>query len=156
GSRQLSHPRHHRSRHTVDPGRRPLVGGGVRCSQPHRRPAAAGLRPEGSPMTSTAAVEIQEARPLPRARPRVGDAQFWLVVLSLGWLSSLALLFLLRSVITVDPGAIDAVNRLARPLSPGHILGSDQLGRDLLARVVYGMPYSLAFGLVPTVLATVI
>ena len=108
-------------------------------------------------MTSTVAAEMDDA---PRRRRRLPgpktDAQLWLALLAAGWLTLLALLFLLRHVVTVDPDTIDAVNRLAWPLSPGHLLGTDQLGRDLLARIVYGLPYSLAFGLVPTVIATLI
>jgi peptide/nickel transport system permease protein len=47
-----------------------------------------------------------------------------------------------------DPDATDLAARLAPPLSAGHPLGTDHLGRDILARVVWGARVSLAVGLV--------
>src|SRR4029450_9036377 len=37
-----------------------------------------------------------------------------------------------------DPDSIDTANRLRRPLTPGHPLGTDEFGRDLLARLIWG------------------
>jgi peptide/nickel transport system permease protein len=37
----------------------------------------------------------------------------------------------------------DLLNTLQPPLSPGHLLGTDDFGRDLLSRVMYGMGNSL-------------
>ena len=37
-----------------------------------------------------------------------------------------------------DPNAQDLGDRLLPPLSTGHLLGTDQLGRDLLSRVLHG------------------
>lgn len=42
----------------------------------------------------------------------------------------------------------DILNRFQPPLSPGHLLGTDQYGRDELVRVLYGAKYSLAVGIV--------
>jgi peptide/nickel transport system permease protein len=45
-----------------------------------------------------------------------------------------------------DPNAIDNVNWQGNPIAPGvagHILGSDENGRDLLSRLVYGAQISL-------------
>jgi len=42
-----------------------------------------------------------------------------------------------------DPYAIDLNHLLARPGSPGHLLGTDSLGRDLLSRIMYGARTSL-------------
>lgn len=42
----------------------------------------------------------------------------------------------------------DIMNRFLPPLSPGHLLGTDQYGRDELIRVLYGAKYSLAVGIV--------
>ena len=45
-----------------------------------------------------------------------------------------------------DPDMVDTPNRLRPPLSPGHTLGTDEFGRDLLARLVWGARVSLAAG----------
>ncbi|HEY2552577.1 MAG TPA: ABC transporter permease [Streptosporangiaceae bacterium] len=51
-------------------------------------------------------------------------------------------------LVSVSPTAIDALHPLAPPLSPGHLLGTDQFGRDLLARILYGgrIDLAIAFG----------
>jgi peptide/nickel transport system permease protein len=36
-----------------------------------------------------------------------------------------------------DPEELDIANRYALPLTAGHILGSDDLGRDVLTRLMY-------------------
>jgi peptide/nickel transport system permease protein len=47
-----------------------------------------------------------------------------------------------------SPTAIDALHPLVPPLSPGHLLGTDQFGRDVLARILYGgrIDLAIAFG----------
>jgi peptide/nickel transport system permease protein len=45
-----------------------------------------------------------------------------------------------------DPDAVDTPHRLRPPLSPGHLLGTDEFGRDLLARLVWGARVSLLAG----------
>ena len=52
-----------------------------------------------------------------------------------------------------DPDAIDTARRLARPLTSGHPLGTDEFGRDLLSRLLYGARISLVVGLAATGLA---
>jgi peptide/nickel transport system permease protein len=108
-------------------------------------------------MTATAAADIDGSPPRPwRSPPPARDGRFWLAFLSAGWLGLLVVLFFFRDFIAVDPSAVDAFKRLAWPLRSGHWLGTDALGRDVFARIVYGTPYSLAFGLVPTAIATLI
>jgi peptide/nickel transport system permease protein len=46
----------------------------------------------------------------------------------------------------LDPDAVDTVNRLKPPLTAGHPLGTDEFGRDLLARLVWGARVSLLAG----------
>ena len=48
----------------------------------------------------------------------------------------------------VDIVQQDILNRFQPPLSPGHLLGTDQYGRDELVRVLYGTKYPLAVGIV--------
>jgi peptide/nickel transport system permease protein len=108
-------------------------------------------------MSAIAAAGVDEAATPTRRRDLLGrDAQFWLTLLSAGWLILLVGLYLSRQLIASAPGAIDAVHRLAGPLSRGHLLGADELGRDVFARIVYGTPYSLAFGVAPTIFGTLI
>jgi ABC-type dipeptide/oligopeptide/nickel transport system permease subunit len=45
-----------------------------------------------------------------------------------------------------DPNAQDLAARLQGPLSPGHLLGTDSLGRDVLSRLIYGTRVSLVVG----------
>jgi peptide/nickel transport system permease protein len=54
-----------------------------------------------------------------------------------------------------EPNRIDIVNIL-RPPSEAHPLGTDDLGRDVLARVVYGARVSLKVGFVAVGIATVL
>lgn len=43
-----------------------------------------------------------------------------------------------------SPTAIDPLHPLLPPGSPGHLLGTDDFGRDLLSRILYGGRYDLA------------
>ena len=52
-----------------------------------------------------------------------------------------------------DPDTIDTARRLARPFTAGHPLGTDEFGRDLLSRLLYGARTSLVVGLAATGLA---
>jgi peptide/nickel transport system permease protein len=53
------------------------------------------------------------------------------------------------------PDQTHFATRLAGPLSPGYLLGSDQLGRDLLSRVIWGSRTSLVVGIGAALLALV-
>ncbi|OLT15516.1 ABC transporter permease [Pseudonocardia sp. CNS-139] len=55
-----------------------------------------------------------------------------------------------------DPLVGVATDRLMPPFSGSHVLGTDEQGRDLLTRLLYGGQLSLLAGFVPTVIATVI
>ncbi|MBU1334911.1 MAG: dipeptide/oligopeptide/nickel ABC transporter permease/ATP-binding protein [Alphaproteobacteria bacterium] len=52
-----------------------------------------------------------------------------------------------------DPNMTDQPNRLLPPLSQGHLLGTDHLGRDILSRLVWGTQISLIVGISATALA---
>ncbi len=54
-----------------------------------------------------------------------------------------------------DPAATDLAARLAPPLSDGHPLGTDALGRDVLSRLVWGARLSLAVALFAVAIAAV-
>jgi peptide/nickel transport system permease protein len=54
------------------------------------------------------------------------------------------------------PNVTDTANRFLRPLSEGHPLGTDHLGRDLLSRLLWGTRLSLAVGFAAALIAAVI
>ena len=56
----------------------------------------------------------------------------------------------------VDPLASDFAQGLRPPGALGHPLGTDQLGRDLLARVLYGARLALFIGACTVVLTAVV
>jgi peptide/nickel transport system permease protein len=58
-------------------------------------------------------------------------------------------------IATHDPIRTDAEHTLARP-TPDHWLGTDNLGRDIFSRIVYGARVSLMVGLGSTLLGAVI
>ncbi|MFW2331402.1 MAG: ABC transporter permease [Nitrospinota bacterium] len=94
------------------------------------------------------------------------SSQFWLVVkrfkknrLAVGGFIIVSGLFLVAIfapyIAPYDPYAIN-VDLLLAPPSTSNILGSDQLGRDLFSRMVYGARISLAVGFVAVGISTLI
>lgn len=77
--------------------------------------------------------------------------RFWENRLATGGLGVILLLILWASlapfVLPHDPAAIDYYNTFLPPGTPGHILGTDDLGRDVLARLTDGGRISLGLGL---------
>ncbi len=55
-----------------------------------------------------------------------------------------------------DPAAASMLKRLQPIGTEGHLLGTDELGRDLMTRLMYGGRLSLVMGIGPVVLAFVI
>ncbi len=71
--------------------------------------------------------------------------------------ASLTLIALAAPILPLaDPNATDPANRLLPPFSDGALLGTDQLGRDMLSRLVWGTQVSLAVGVAATLVATLI
>jgi peptide/nickel transport system permease protein len=56
----------------------------------------------------------------------------------------------------MDPYKTSLLQRLQPIGTPGHILGTDELGRDMLSRLIYGGRVSLLMGLLPIAIATLI
>jgi len=59
-------------------------------------------------------------------------------------------------IVPYAPEFTDFANPLARPGAAGHLLGTDDLGRDVLSRVVMGMRASLVVGLLSVLTALVV
>jgi peptide/nickel transport system permease protein len=55
-----------------------------------------------------------------------------------------------------DPFEQDYSVIMVRPGAQGHLLGTDDLGRDILSRIMYGSRYTLFIGLVITLLAVLV
>jgi peptide/nickel transport system permease protein len=55
-----------------------------------------------------------------------------------------------------DPDDIDITNRYAAPLSTGHVLGADDLGRDTFTRLLYAGRISLSVGIAAMLLTVVV
>ncbi|GAA0371640.1 ABC transporter permease [Bacillus horti] len=61
-----------------------------------------------------------------------------------------------KSIAPFPPNEANFINKLSPPLTDGHILGTDQLGRDILSRIIHGTRVSLMIGLVTVVFAGLI
>ncbi|EYR84059.1 dipeptide/oligopeptide/nickel ABC transporter permease/ATP-binding protein [Shinella sp. 838] len=55
-----------------------------------------------------------------------------------------------------DPDATAPADRLKPVLTAGHLLGTDQLGRDILSRLLWGVRISLAVGFAATLIAALL
>jgi peptide/nickel transport system permease protein len=73
-------------------------------------------------------------------RNRLAVAAFAVIVLAVATALAAPVLPLL------DPDAVDTAGRLRPPLTPGHPLGTDEFGRDLLSRLIWGARVSLLAG----------
>jgi len=104
---------------------------------------AASVPAGSSPRRSTAALQI-------RRFGRHPGAAAGLVVISLFLLIAL----LAPAVARRDPLLVDTDLRLLGP-SLSHPFGTDELGRDVFSRVVYGARVSLVVGLVPVAIAAI-
>lgn len=66
-------------------------------------------------------------------------------IVSLALLLVIVVLCVIAPLLPLQPNATDIVHRLSPP-SPEHIFGTDELGRDYFARVLYGGRVSLMVG----------
>ena len=90
--------------------------------------------------------------PAPRRRPAPG----LLVAGGIGIGAVLLLTALGPALAGFDPSHVDTAGRLLPPGAGGHRLGTDQLGRGVLARTLAGFRWSLSVGVTATLIAAVV
>ena len=108
------------------------------------------------------AIEIPSAEIAPKRRSRLADFFIRLVrEKPLGTISGIFILILIFIGIFADvlaPYSYDEVHLpdILKAPSAQYLLGADQLGRDLLSRIIYGARISLTVGLAATALNVVV
>jgi len=103
-----------------------------------------GLRPYYPTTPTTSALRLAEhsAKPPPRLLLSLAGGLLLVLVAITGWGAAL------------DPNAdLDITGALAGPFSDGHVLGTDDVGRDLLTLAIAGAGEPLTFALVSTLIA---
>lgn len=95
---------------------------------------------------------LRDPNPTSRRQARLGQAWMaWLRMrrnpLALAGLGIVAVLLFMAAfapwLAPHDPIAQNLSNRLLPPFSPGHLLGTDDFGRDILSRILYGSRITL-------------
>ena len=95
---------------------------------------------------------LEPAGALARRRRRLGLV-FWLAI---AWIALVLVLALCAPLLPLaDPAKMSLLARRAPPAA-AHLLGTDALGRDLLARLIFGARSSLAVGLLAPLIATLV
>lgn len=78
----------------------------------------------------------------------------WLAMSAFTILGAFVLVALFAPVVApYDPNAQDLAARLQPPLTEGHLLGTDLLGRDVLSRLLFGARISLIIGFTAVVIS---
>jgi peptide/nickel transport system permease protein len=112
---------------------------------------------------------IAAALPARKERPQVAKARgYWgnvwqrlrydyVTLFCLALIIAIVLLAIFAPLVApMDPYKSSMAHRL-RPIgAPGHLLGTDEQGRDMLSRLIFGGRVSLTMGILPVALATVI
>lgn len=76
-----------------------------------------------------------------------------LTIFGLVFLTIFALIAILAPYLPIQNPLSQALTVRLKPPSPAHLLGTDQLGRDILSRIVFGGRISLTVGLTVVVIA---
>lgn len=81
-------------------------------------------------------------------------ARDWVGMVSVGVVSGMLVVLIAAPILPVhDPLAQDLAAMLRSPGAPGHPLGTDQFGRDLLSRLIWGGRVSVVIAAVATALS---
>jgi peptide/nickel transport system permease protein len=108
------------------------------------------------PLAGRPPAPTAERSPLARALARTARRNRLAVAAAVGLLAAALAAGLAPWLPLLDPDTVDTVKRLQPPLSPGHALGTDEFGRDLLARLIWGARVSLLAGVVTAAAAMLI
>jgi peptide/nickel transport system permease protein len=103
-----------------------------------------------------AIAHVPEASTFARAVGRTARRHRLAVAAAVGLAGVAVLAALAPWLPLLDPDAVDTVKRLQPPLTAGHALGTDEFGRDLLARLVWGARVSLLAGVVTAAASMVV
>ena len=88
-----------------------------------------------------------------RRQRRVGA----LFIFAVAWIAAISLAAIFANWLPIQsPTDMDLLAKRAPLFSPGHILGTDHLGRDELSRLIYGGRISLTVGLLAPVIGVTI
>lgn len=68
-----------------------------------------------------------------------------LIIGAIGFVLIVLAAIFIPMITKIDPNEMDVINRLAKPNSE-HLLGTDEFGRDLMTRILYGARVSLSVG----------
>jgi peptide/nickel transport system permease protein len=105
--------------------------------------AAAHSEGEGAGPVAPSPVETPPAGK--KGKKKSYGVLFWLAI---GWLTTVVVCALFADILPVaNPNAQTVRDRLSVPFENGYILGTDGLGRDILARLVHGARVSLVISL---------
>ena len=105
-------------------------------------PGVPALADDSSPGAAPFPVSSDEA--VRRPRQDWSGVVFWLAV---GWVGLVAAAAIFAPLLPLpSPNAVDPFHRLSPIGTPGHLLGTDTLGRDVLSRLVFGGRVSLTVG----------
>src|SRR5690606_23064920 len=153
GHRRHAGQCHLHPRHPAGAGRRAGGRGQLRAVQPRRRRRPVDARSEAETM-SVASAPASPARGSGRPDAVRLMLNNRLATAGLAILAFMAALALLAPLLPLaGPDATAPAQRLLRPLSEGHLLGTDALGRDIFSRIVWGLRVSLAVGISATLIA---
>jgi peptide/nickel transport system permease protein len=104
--------------------------------------------------SESVAVPLSQPRSRARTWLRRRDLDLWIPGVILAALLIGCFILPLTGVVP-DPAAGDLTQTLRPPFSPGHLLGTDTIGRDVMSRILYGGRTSIEVGVSVNVIGIV-
>ena len=103
-------------------------------------------------MTSTGVDYAIDRIARPRSRRRHWLVRNWTMAAGAAVLLCFVVAALLAPLLNLDnPDAVQATKAFLPVFSPGHLLGTDEFGRDVLSRLIWGARISLPFAVFATI-----